>query len=122
MASTTSWVQRISCGCTVYFLNETNNMWEDKGTNGTILMFQNTETSDVRLRWTKNTDNTQEIWWRLVGSKLKPKNQRAVVLRACETKSNKQEIVALRFKTQDAAIAFTIKYGEIYPIWSKQQI
>lgn len=104
-------------------MDEDTKQWADRGTSGTVIMFQNNgNREDVRIKWEKNINshNQQsqlvEIWWRLTSSKLKPKGERALVLKAWATISNQQEILAIRFSHQDAAIQFAKKYQGIFPM------
>ena len=107
----------------MYALDEDTKQWADRGTSGTVIMFQNNSNrEDVRIKWEKDirSQNQQtqhlEIWWRLTSSKLKPKGERALVLKAWATISNQQEILAIRFSHQDAAIQFAKKYQGIFPM------
>lgn len=85
----------------------------DRGISGQLTMYQNNQyRQDVRIKWTKNT---KEIWWRLMNGKLKPKGERAWVLKAWDIKSNKQEILAIRFSDVNLSQQFMHKFHVIFP-------
>ena len=64
----------------VYALDEHTKQWADRGTSGTVIMYQNNaRPKDVRIKWEKNN---RVLWWRLTSSKLKPKGERSLVLKA----------------------------------------
>uniref|UniRef100_A0A7S0TC11 RanBD1 domain-containing protein n=1 Tax=Elphidium margaritaceum TaxID=933848 RepID=A0A7S0TC11_9EUKA len=104
----------------VYALDEDTKQWRERGTTGKIVMFQHdTEAEDVRIKWEPSSSNhdasAAENWWRLTSSKLKPKGERALVLKAWCMSENQQEILAIRFASQRAAIEFAKKYHLIFP-------
>ena len=74
--------------------------------------------SDVRIKWTKNQ---KEVWWRLINGKLKPKGERAWVLKAWDTSSNRQEILAVRFSDVQLAQSFAQKFHAVFPQLPQQQ-
>merc|ERR1719410_2669520 len=80
-------------------------------------MFQHSQNrEDVRIKWEKNSHH---IWWRLnyiTCSKLKPKGERALVLKAWATSSNQQEILAIRFRHQQVTIQFANIYHTLFPM------
>ena len=95
----------------IYALNENTKQWSDRGTSGTVVMFENGGNGEeVRIRWERGN---QCIWWRLTSSKLKPKGERALVLKAFL--DAQQEILAVRFSDQKSAIDFAQKYYAIFP-------
>ena len=109
-----SWTQVFRGRASIYALDEDTKQWADRGASGTIIMFQNnSKLDDVRIKWERNN---QELWWRLTSSKLKPKGERALVLKAWHSSSNRQEILAIRFSDQNAAIQFAKKYHNIFPL------
>ena len=111
-----SWTQVFRGRASVYALDENTKQWADRGASGIIIMFQNNQMrDDVRIKWQKLNMPGPEIWWRLTSSKLKPKGERALVLKAWAVQSNQQEILAIRFSDQQAAIQFAKKYHSIFP-------
>ena len=94
----------------IYALDE-DKQWSDRGTSGTVVMFQSAQNpQEVRIRWEKSA---QSIWWQLTSSQLKPKGERALVLKALY--NNQQEILAVRFSDQNAAVDFAKTYYGIFP-------
>eukprot|EP01084_Bolivina_argentea_P269524 458093_1 len=90
-----SWTKLFRGKSSIYALDEISKEWVDRGISGQLIMFQNNQfRSDIRIKWCKNQ---REIWWRLMNGKLKPKGERAWVLKAWDTSNNKQEILAIRF-------------------------
>ena len=117
--ATNSWKEQCRCICSIYTLNETDKIWQDTCKNGTMTMYQNSkDSSDIRLFWIKKgstVDTNGTMVWRLQGSKLKPKGERAAVIKAWEYSKSKQEIIAIRFKTAQSATTFATKYSNFYP-------
>jgi len=108
------WTQVFRGRASVYALDEDTKQWAERGTSGTIIMYQsNTDRDDVRIKWEKSDT---EVWWKLTSSKLKPKKERALVLKAWAVNTNQQEILAIRFSHQEAAITFAKKYHRIFPL------
>ena len=98
----------------VFALDEDTKEWVDRGSSGIVTMIQSTSNyEDVRIKWEKGE---REEWWRLTSSKLKPKGPRAWVLKAWAITNNHQEILAIRFSLQDAAIHFANRYRNIFPM------
>eukprot|EP01084_Bolivina_argentea_P278311 475375_1 len=101
-----------------YVLDDLTKQWNDRGTSGTVIMYDRSphnkaiNTNIATIKWVKNT---HEVWWALDGSKLKPKGERACVMKATLLKPNTKEILALRFKTSAVAKQFVSKYHEIFP-------
>ena len=99
--------------CSIYKLCETTKQWLDKGKTGQLEIFQNLQnTKDLRAKWSKHN---QQIWLRLINSKLKAKGDRAWVTKIWDVTTNKQEIIAIRFKTIESCQQFAIKYQQIFP-------
>eukprot|EP01084_Bolivina_argentea_P077903 141363_1 len=110
-----SWKQLFRNRCSVYALDRNNTCWIDRGVFGTIVLFQDSQNyEDARLKWEKK-DTNQKIWWKLFGSTLKPKGQRALVLKALTSVPNEEEILAIRFNSEHVAVQFAVKYHNIFP-------
>eukprot|EP01084_Bolivina_argentea_P060781 111059_1 len=94
----------------VYALDQHTKQWADRGTSGSIIMYNHQNTQDVGIIWQKNEI---KIWWKLTGSKLKPKDERALILKALVTVTNQQEILAIRFSNQESATQSAKQYHYI---------
>ena len=113
------WSELFRGKSSIYALDEVSKEWVDRGISGQLIMFQNNQfRSDIRIKWSKNQ---REIWWRLMNGKLKPKGERAWVLKAWDTSNNKQEILAIRFSDVQLSTQFSIKFHEIFPPQQPQQ-
>ena len=107
------WSELFRGKSSIYALDEVSKEWVDRGISGQLIMFQNNQfRSDIRIKWSKNQ---REIWWRLMNGKLKPKGERAWVLKAWDTSNNKQEILAIRFSDVQLSTQFSVKFHEIFP-------
>ena len=112
--SSSSWQQIFYGHASIYALDEITKQWADRGLSGKISMFKdNKNVNDVRIKWEKNNNY---LWWRLTSSKLKAKGERALVLKAWSTLNNQQEILAIRFQTQQSALHYASKYVNIFPM------
>eukprot|EP01084_Bolivina_argentea_P102517 183659_1 len=96
----------------VYALEPTTKQWNDRGTSGTLIMY----TPHIHMGTMKWTKNSHEIWWKIEGSKIKPKGERTWVMKATLLESDTKEIVALRFQDSTISNQFATKYREIFPI------
>eukprot|EP00485_Elphidium_margaritaceum_P004231 CAMPEP_0202693288 /NCGR_PEP_ID=MMETSP1385-20130828/7442_1 /ASSEMBLY_ACC=CAM_ASM_000861 /TAXON_ID=933848 /ORGANISM="Elphidium margaritaceum" /LENGTH=1095 /DNA_ID=CAMNT_0049348947 /DNA_START=39 /DNA_END=3326 /DNA_ORIENTATION=- len=113
MAHIPGWSELFRGKCSIYALDEHSKEWRDCGIGGQLVMLQNNQfRSDIRVKWSKNT---REILWRLMAGKLKPKGERAWVLKAWDTSRNKQEILAIRFSDQSLSQQFAVKFHQIFP-------
>eukprot|EP01083_Nonionella_stella_P313810 1128133_1 len=107
------WTELFRGKSSVYALDEVSKEWVDRGISGQLTMFQkNGYTSDIRIKWTKNQTDR---WWRLMNGKLKPKGERAWVLKAHDASDNKQEILAIRFSDVQLSQQFAAKFHQIFP-------
>eukprot|EP01084_Bolivina_argentea_P182857 315610_1 len=107
------WSELFHAKASIYALDDVTKQWTDRGTSGIITMFLHTQfQSDIRIKWTKNS---RELWWKLMGGRLKPKGERAWVLKAWETSTNQQEILAVRFSDQKSSQIFAKKYNKLFP-------
>jgi len=108
-----SWSELFGGKSSIYALDENSKEWVDRGISGHLVMVQNNQyRQDVRIKWSKNS---KEVWWRLMNGKLKPKGERAWVLKAWDIASNKQEILAIRFSDVALSQQFMHKFHYIFP-------
>eukprot|EP01083_Nonionella_stella_P141773 437460_1 len=108
------WTEIFRSKGSVYALEDTTKDWLPRGTSGTVIVLQNpAHHQDVRIKFEKNVET---IWWRLTASHIKPKGERALVLKAWAVQLNHQEILAIRFSDEQSAIQFANKYHDIYPM------
>ena len=114
----TGWSELFRGKSSIYALDEVSKEWIDRGISGQLTMYQNNQfRSDIRIKWSKNQT---EIWWRLMHGKLKPKGERAWVLKAWDTSKNKQEILAIRFSNIQLSQQFSVKFHQIFPPQQQQ--
>ena len=74
------WIVEFQAKASIYALDEHTKQWKDRGTSGTMQMYRNTHyDGNIQVKWYKGN---KEIWWRLMAGKLKPKGERAWVLKA----------------------------------------
>jgi len=104
----------------IYALDEVSKEWVDRGISGQLIMFQNQQfRTDIRIKWSngegRRDGNQRMIWWRLMNGKMKPKGERAWVLKAWDTQTNKQEILAIRFSDAQLSQQFSVKFHQIFP-------
>jgi len=98
----------------IYALDEVSKEWVDRGISGQLIMFQNQQfRTDIRIKW--SSKNQRKIWWRLMNGKLEPKGERAWVVKAWDTQTNKQEILAIRFSDVQLSQQFSVKFHQIFP-------
>eukprot|EP01084_Bolivina_argentea_P102513 183645_1 len=98
----------------VYVHDDLTENWVDFAFGGMLIMYHNEQNAKnyVTIKWSKQT---QEFWWTISASKMKPKGERAWIIKATSTQSNEKETLALRFATTELANAFIDKYREIFP-------
>jgi len=103
----------------IYALEPSTKKWIDRGSSGQLVMYQNTQfLQDVRIKWFK--PNKQDQWWRLMNCALKPKGDRAWVLKAWNMGVNNEEIIAIRFGDQDSSQKFYTNYNILFPPHAQQ--
>eukprot|EP01084_Bolivina_argentea_P102514 183648_1 len=99
-----------------YVHDDLTKNWIDRGVGGMLIMYHDEQNAMnyVTIKWSKKT---QEFWWTIsaLASKMKPKGERAWIMKATSTQSNEKEILALRFATTELANTFIDKYREIFP-------
>jgi len=105
----------ILCGkVSIYALNEITKEWKERGSSGQFRMLQNpAHKQDVRIHWSR--PNKSDIWWRLLNGTLKPKRERAWVLKAWNDSLGLEEIIAMRFADVILAQYFADAYNGVYP-------
>jgi len=112
------WTELFRGKSSIYALDEMSKEWTERGITGQLIMFQNNQfRQDIRIKWMKSQ---REVWWRLMNGKLKPKGPRAWVLKAWDTSSNKQEILAIRFSDNTLSQQFSAKFSEVFPPQDEQ--
>jgi len=117
------WTQVFRGKASVFALDEHTKQWDERGTSGVVTMLEAQSSymnsaPQIRLKWERPTDlNSQPRWWQLSASKLKPKGERAIVLKALALSHSpkQQEILAVRFSLQSAAVQFADHYYTVFP-------
>merc|ERR1719203_1898093 len=90
--------------------------WVIRGQSGQLVVLQNRKSpSDFLIKWNKKQ---QELSWRLIFSKLKPKGDRAWVLEALDIATNEQEVLAIRFS--DTTLVAYDRFKEIHKDFMKE--
>jgi len=119
------WFELFRGKSSIYALDEVSKKWVDRGISGQVIMFQNQQfRTDIRIKWSKN--QRYPIWWRLMNGKPKPKGEhwdtQTWVLKAWDTQTNKQEILAIRFSDVQLSQQFSVKFHKLQMSLAKQGI
>eukprot|EP01083_Nonionella_stella_P191668 709250_1 len=109
------WSELLQVKASVYKLDEISRGWMEYGIGGQLTMVQTgSDTNDTHIMYIRTGDTT--IWWKLINGRIKPKGERAWVLKACHVNDNvnKQEILAIRFSDQQSAQLFANKFKQVF--------
>jgi len=112
------WTQVFRSEASVYALDESIKQWNDRGTSGVVTMLKaqrgDGSAPHIRLKWELGS---QPRLWQLSASKIEPKGERAIVLKALAISplSKHQEILAVRFPLQTVAVEFAKHYYSVFP-------